>query len=104
MEMDTRNQTNSRHFRLKRGLDLHVAGASAAATLARDVHPVRSVALTGADFAGIRAELKVAVGDRVTLGQALFHDRRDPALLFTSPAPAPSATSRSASAARWGRS
>ncbi len=92
MEMTTNNHTHSRRFRLRRGMDLRVAGApapspitSAVMTSAVIAAPVTNVALLGADFPGIRPTLAVAVGDRVTLGQPLLHDRHDPALRFTSP-------------------
>jgi Na+-transporting NADH:ubiquinone oxidoreductase subunit A len=68
-------------------MDLRVAGASAPTSLPSTSipAPVHSVALLGADFPGLRPTLTVAVGDRVTPGQALLHDRHDPALLYTSP-------------------
>lgn len=47
---------------------------------------VRSVALLGDDFPDLRVSVQVSVGDRVRAGQALFVDRRRPALRFVSPA------------------
>ncbi len=49
-------------------------------------NPVRTVALLGADSAGIRAELLVAEGDRVAAGASLWRDRKRPDLHFTAPA------------------
>ncbi len=81
--MTDRNHSVARQFRLRRGLDLVLAGAPAS-TLGL-APATGSVALLGADFPLHQADARVAVGDRVTLGQPLLHDRHDPALLFTSP-------------------
>ena len=88
MEMTLSNHTQSRRFKLRRGMNLRVAGVPAPppAICAVITAPVRTVALLGADFPGVKPALQVAVGDRVTLGQSLLHDRHDPALRFTSPA------------------
>jgi Na+-transporting NADH:ubiquinone oxidoreductase subunit A len=73
-----------RHFRLKRGLDLAIAGAPSSEAI-EDAPPVGSVALLGADAPGVRPELKVAPGDRVRLGQTLWVDRHRPEVRFTAP-------------------
>jgi Na+-transporting NADH:ubiquinone oxidoreductase subunit A len=78
-------QKQSRQFRVRRGMDLRVAGARAPVTSAEVTGTVRTVAVLGADFPGLKPAIKVATGDRVTLGQPLLHDRHDPALCFTSP-------------------
>lgn len=72
------------HFRLKRGLDLRLDGAPQQQRI-EDAATVSRVALVGADAPGVRAELRVAPGDRVRLGQALWVDRRRPAVRFTAP-------------------
>jgi len=87
MEMIPSTHTRSRQFQLRRGMNLRIPGAAAPSPSTATLVPatVRTVALLGADFPGIRPALEVAVGDHVTLGQPLLHDRHDPALRFTSP-------------------
>jgi Na+-transporting NADH:ubiquinone oxidoreductase subunit A len=70
-------------FLIRKGLDLPLDGAPAE-TIDDGVH-VRSVALLGEDYPGLKPSLTVREGDRVRLGQALFHDRAHPEILFTSP-------------------
>jgi len=48
--------------------------------------PVRHVALLGHDYHGMKPTLLVAEGDRVRLGQPLFSDKKNPGILYTSPA------------------
>ncbi|MDH5330071.1 MAG: NADH:ubiquinone reductase (Na(+)-transporting) subunit A [Aquincola sp.] len=81
--MRAESSTHTRQFRLRRGLDLNLAGAPGLDIGAAPA--VGTVALPGIDLAGLRPALRVAVGDRVTLGQVLAHDRHDPDLVFTSP-------------------
>lgn len=47
---------------------------------------IRSVALIGFDYHGLKPTMTVAVGDRVKLGQELFNDKKNPGVPFTSPA------------------
>lgn len=70
-------------IRIKKGLDLPIAGEPRAPIEAAP--PVRSVALIGDDYVGMRPVMAVQEGDRVRLGQALFSDRRSPGVLYTSP-------------------
>ena len=46
---------------------------------------IRSVALMGHDYNGLKPKMLVEAGDQVTLGQPLFVDKRDPEVLFTAP-------------------
>ncbi|HEX4869522.1 MAG TPA: Na(+)-translocating NADH-quinone reductase subunit A [Moraxellaceae bacterium] len=71
-------------IKLKRGLDLPVAGQPAQAV--SEGTAVRSVALLGADYLGMQPTMKVAEGDRVVQGQVLFTDKKNPAVAFTAPA------------------
>lgn len=71
-------------FRLRRGLDLPLAGAADPERI-EPGPPVASVAVLGADAPGVRAELRVEPGEHVRLGQTLFVDRRRPAIRFTAP-------------------
>ncbi|MGK9064457.1 Na(+)-translocating NADH-quinone reductase subunit A [Stutzerimonas chloritidismutans] len=68
---------------IKRGLDLPIAGAPAQRIEAG--RPVRSVAVIGFDYPGMKPTMDVQVGDRVKLGQALFSDKKTPGVTFTAP-------------------
>lgn len=46
---------------------------------------VTQVALIGADLPGLRPKLLCEQGERVTRGQAVFHDRANPDVVFVSP-------------------
>lgn len=70
-------------MRIKRGLDIPVKGEPEQAIY--DGPPVNTVALLGYDYIGIKPTMTVAVGDQVKLGQALFSDKRNPSVSFTSP-------------------
>lgn len=50
-----------------------------------DAGAVRSVALIGSDYVGLKPTLQVAEGDRVKLGDVLFVDKQQPGVFFTSP-------------------
>lgn len=70
-------------MRIKRGLDIPVKGEPEQAIY--DGPPVNTVTLLGYDYIGIKPTMTVAVGDQVKLGQALFSDKRNPSVSFTSP-------------------
>ncbi len=70
-------------IRIKRGLDLPVTGAPA-----QRIEPgraVRSVAVIGFDYHGMKPTMAVQVGDRVKLGQVLFSDKKTPGVAYTAP-------------------
>jgi Na+-transporting NADH:ubiquinone oxidoreductase subunit A len=46
---------------------------------------VRSVAVIGFDYHGMKPTMAVQVGDRVKLGQVLFSDKKTPGVVFTAP-------------------
>jgi Na+-transporting NADH:ubiquinone oxidoreductase subunit A len=69
--------------RIDEGVDIPLAGEPE--QVVSDAAEVRSVALVGTDYIGLRPLMKVEEGDRVKLGQALFADRSNPEILFTSP-------------------
>jgi Na+-transporting NADH:ubiquinone oxidoreductase subunit A len=71
-------------YRIRKGLDLPLAGAPAPRVEA--ARAVGQVALLGADTLGLRPSFLVQPGDRVRRGQALYEDRRMPGLRFTAPA------------------
>lgn len=68
---------------IKRGLELPIAGAPAQRIEAG--RPVRSVAVVGFDYPGMKPTMEVQVGDRVKLGQVLFSDKKTPGVHFTAP-------------------
>ncbi len=70
------------HFR--RGLDIVLEGRPRQAV--GPANPVRSVAVFGADYPGLRPGMLVAAGDEVARGDALFCDRRRPEIVVTAPA------------------
>ena len=70
-------------IRIKRGLDLPITGAPAQRIEAG--RPVRSVAVIGFDYHGMKPTMAVQVGDRVKLGQVLFSDKKTPGVVFTAP-------------------
>ena len=70
-------------IRVKRGLNLPIAGEPTQRI--EDARPVRSVAVIGFDYHGIKPTMDVQVGDRVKLGQPLFSDKKTPGVVFTAP-------------------
>lgn len=69
--------------RIKKGLDLPIAGAPAAQ---QQEKPVRAVACVASDYVGLKPSLLIEVGEQVRRGQPLFVDRRQPEVQFTAPA------------------
>ncbi|TWU16180.1 Na(+)-translocating NADH-quinone reductase subunit A [Allorhodopirellula heiligendammensis] len=68
---------------IKQGLDLPILGCPEQRV---EVGPlVRSVALLGNDYVGMKPTMLVAPGDRVALGQPLFEDKKTPGVIYTSP-------------------
>lgn len=68
---------------IRRGLDLPIVGAPE--QIVAPGPQVRSVAVVGADYHGMRPTMAVQVGDKVKLGQELFSDKRNPGVIYTSP-------------------
>lgn len=68
---------------ITRGLDIPLAGEPEQSL--HESAPVSRVALCGLDYAGLKPRLRVAEGDRVGPLQALFTDKRDPAVQYTAP-------------------
>jgi len=71
------------YFHLKDGLNIPIKGKPE-----QSVHPgsvVRHVALSGRDYHGLKPKVMVSEGQQVKLGQVLFTDKQDPAVLYTSP-------------------
>ncbi|MAX35982.1 Na(+)-translocating NADH-quinone reductase subunit A [Gimesia sp.] len=68
---------------IKKGLDLPIAGAPSA--LIENGPFVRSVALIGPDYIGMKPTLAVEVGDTVKKGQLLFSDKKTEGVFYTAP-------------------
>jgi Na+-transporting NADH:ubiquinone oxidoreductase subunit A len=70
-------------IRVTKGLDIPIAGEPEQSV--NSSAPVSKVALTGLDYPGLKPRLLVAEGDPVTPQQALFIDKRDPAVQYCAP-------------------
>ena len=73
----------AQRIKLNKGLDIPIAGAPE--SIIELGHSVRSVAILGSDYLGLKPKMLVQEGDRVKLGQALFINKRDPVVMFTAP-------------------
>lgn len=71
-------------IRIKRGLDLPISGAPDQSVF--DGPTVRSVAVIGFDYVGMKPTMAVKEGDRVKTGQLLFSDKKTPGVKYTAPA------------------
>ena len=70
-------------IKIRKGLDLPITGAPE-----QKVSPsadVKSVALLGADYVGLKPTMMVREGDRVKLGQVIFTDKKNDGVQFTAP-------------------
>ena len=70
-------------IRIRKGLDVPISGAPEQQI--ESAPPVRSVALLGDDYVGMKPTMEVQVGERVKLGQLLFSDKKTPGVRYTSP-------------------
>lgn len=71
-------------IKIKRGLDLPIAGAPKQSIT--DGKKVRSVAVLGPDYVGMKPTMLVQEGDKVKLGQILFTDKKIAGVNYTAPA------------------
>jgi Na+-transporting NADH:ubiquinone oxidoreductase subunit A len=69
---------------IKRGLDLPISGKPEQKVELAKL--TAHVALIGDDYVGMKPTMMVAEGDAVKLGQPLFEDKKNPGVMFTSPA------------------
>jgi len=70
-------------FNIKEGLDLPITGGPE--QIIEKGNKVKSVAVLGKDYVGLKPRMMVAEGDTVKLGQVLFTDKQNPGVNFTSP-------------------
>lgn len=69
---------------IRRGLDLPITGAPEQTI--HDGPSIRSVAVIGPDYHGMKPTMEVSVGDKVKLGQLLFTDKKTEGVRYTAPA------------------
>lgn len=69
--------------KIKKGLDLPINGKPMQEV--SDGPPVKTAALIGPDYIGMKPGFEVSVGDKVKLGQLLFRDKKIPAVKYTAP-------------------
>ena len=72
-----------RMIKINKGLDLPIAGAPEQTI--GDGPVVRTVALLGQDYVGMKPSMKVKEGDRVKLGQVIFTDKKTEGVQYTAP-------------------
>lgn len=70
-------------IKIKKGLDLPIAGKPEQRI--EDARAVRSVAVLGADYPGMKPTMLVQEGDRVSKGAPLFSDKKNEGVIFTAP-------------------
>lgn len=71
-------------IKISRGLDLPISGAPEQRI--ESGPKVRSVAVLGFDYVGMKPTMSVKVGDRVKTGQLLFADKKTEGVRYTAPA------------------
>jgi len=70
-------------FTIKKGLNLPITGGPVQQI--SDGNTVKSVAVLGGDYVGLKPKMMVAEGDKVKLGQVLFSDKQNPGVNITAP-------------------
>jgi Na+-transporting NADH:ubiquinone oxidoreductase subunit A len=70
-------------IKLSKGLDIPITGSPVQQISAAKT--IRTVAVLGEDFVGMKPSMLVQIGDKVSKGQALFEDKKNPGVIFTSP-------------------
>ena len=71
-------------FEFKKGLNLPITGIPDPTI--EEAANVKTVAVIGTEFLGMKPTMAVKVGDAVKLGQVLFTDKKTPGISYTSPA------------------
>ena len=70
-------------LKIKTGLDLPITGKPSSEIDGSKT--IRSVAILGEDYPGMKPTMAVVPGDRVKKGQVLFSDKKIEGVVFTSP-------------------
>ncbi len=71
-------------IKIKKSLDIPIEGSPAPQI--NNGLSVKEVALLGPDYVGMKPTMLVKEGDQVSLGDPLFEDKKNPGILYTSPA------------------
>lgn len=71
-------------IKIRRGLDLPISGTPEQTIF--DGPKIRSVAVIGFDYHGMKPTMAVQAGDKVKLGQLLFTDKKTEGIRYTAPA------------------
>jgi Na+-transporting NADH:ubiquinone oxidoreductase subunit A len=71
-------------IKIKKGLDLPIGGDPVQEI--DQAAQVSQVALVGVDFPGFKPTMEVTAGDKVTKGQVVFTDKKNPGVKYTAPA------------------
>ena len=71
-------------IKISKGLDLPISGAPQQQIA--DGPTIRSVAVVGTDYVGMKPTMAVQQGDQVKKGQLLFSDKKTPGVKYTAPA------------------
>lgn len=69
---------------IKKGLDVPISGVPAQQISTGKT--VKTVAVIGPDYIGMKPTMAVREGDKVALGQKLFEDKKTPGVIYTAPA------------------
>ncbi len=70
-------------FNIKEGLDLPITGGPE--QIIENGNKVKTVAVLGKDYVGLKPKMMVTVGDTVKLGQVLFTDKQNQGVNFVAP-------------------
>ena len=73
----------SKNIKLRKGLDIKLVGKAEA--VLENAPMAKSYAVSPLDYENVTPKLLVKVGDKVEAGSALFFDKNNPRILFTSP-------------------
>lgn len=71
------------HFSIKKGLNLPIAGEPVQTI--ENANTVKTVAVLGSEYVGMKPTMQVEEGQHVKLGQTLFTDKKNPSVHFTAP-------------------
>ena len=69
-------------IKIKKGLNLPISGKPI--QVIEEGRGVRSIAVLGDDFPGMKPTMNVVVGDQVRKGQMLFSDKKTEGVVYTS--------------------
>ena len=73
------------NFKISKGLNLSLVGEIENSYLPENKTLTSRVAILGKDFHGIKPTMFISEGEKVTQGQALFEDKKNPGYNFISP-------------------